>query len=83
MRSPPTPGRTSSAQPTTCSAVVLFATALFFAGMARKLRTQRLRVLLLAFGIVVLVGTVAWLATFPVSISVEAGRRSSPGPSLG
>jgi hypothetical protein len=51
-------------------AVVLFATALFFAGMAAKFRTHRLRVALLAFGIFVLVGTVIWLATFPVSISV-------------
>lgn len=30
----------------------------------------RLRAPLLAFGVVVFVGTVAWLATFPVSISV-------------
>ncbi len=51
-------------------AVVLFATALFFAGMAAKFRTHRLRVALLAFGVFVLVGTVIWLATFPVSISV-------------
>jgi hypothetical protein len=51
-------------------AVVLFATALFFAGMAARFRTRRLRIVLLAFGVVVLVGTVAWLATFPVSISV-------------
>jgi hypothetical protein len=50
--------------------VVLFAAALFFAGMSAKLRTRRLRVVLLSFGIVVFVGTVAWLATFPVSISV-------------
>ena len=51
-------------------AVVLFATALFFAGMAARFRTQRLRVALLGFGVVVLVGTTAWLATSPVSISV-------------
>ena len=51
-------------------AVVLFATALFFAGMAARFRTHRLRVALLAFGVVILVGTVIWLATFPVSISV-------------
>ena len=70
MRCPPRPGRTSSGPPTTCSRCVLFATALFFAGMAARFRTHRLRVLLLAFGIVILVGTVAWLATFPVSISV-------------
>lgn len=51
-------------------AVVLFATALFFAGMGARFRTRRLRIALLAFGVVILVGTVAWLATFPVSISV-------------
>jgi hypothetical protein len=51
-------------------AVVLFAAALFFAGMSARLRTRRLRVVLLSFGIAVFVGTVIWLATFPVSISV-------------
>lgn len=51
-------------------AVVLFATALFFAGMAARFRTHRLRVALLAFGVVILVGTIAWIASFPVSISV-------------
>ena len=49
---------------------VLFAAALFFAGMSAKLGTPRLRRALLAFGTVVFVGTVAWIATFPVSISV-------------
>jgi hypothetical protein len=38
--------------------------------MSARLRTRRLRVILLSFGIVVFVGTVAWLATFPVSISI-------------
>ena len=51
-------------------AVVLFATALFFAGMGARFRTRRLRIVLIAFGVVLLVGTIAWLATFPVSISV-------------
>jgi hypothetical protein len=51
-------------------AVVLFAASLFFAGMSAKLRTRRLRMVLLSFGLVVFVGTVAWLATFPVSLSV-------------
>ena len=50
--------------------VVLFASALFFAGMSAKLRTRRLRMVLLSFGVVVFLGTVAWIATFPVSISV-------------
>jgi hypothetical protein len=51
-------------------AVVLFAAALFFAGMSARLRTRRLRLVLLSFGIAVFVGTVIWLATFPISISV-------------
>jgi hypothetical protein len=50
--------------------VVLFAAALFFAGMSARLGTPRLRLIMLAFGIVVFVGTVIWMATFPVSISV-------------
>ena len=50
--------------------VVLFAAILFFAGMSAKLRTRGLREALLAFGLVVFVGTVAWIATFPVSLSV-------------
>jgi hypothetical protein len=51
-------------------AVVLFAAALFFAGMSTKLPTLRLRRVLLALGVIVFVGTVAWLATFPVSVAV-------------
>ncbi|MGH3010581.1 MAG: hypothetical protein ACRDMY_01865 [Gaiellaceae bacterium] len=51
-------------------AVVLFATALFFAGMSARFRSHRLRVALVSFGVVILLGTVAWIATFPVSISV-------------
>ena len=49
--------------------VVLFAATLFFAGMSAKLRTRRLRVVLLTFGVAFFVGTIAWIATFPVSIS--------------
>ncbi len=50
--------------------VVLFAAALFFAGMSAKLRTRRLRAALLALGLILFVGTVIWIATFPVSISI-------------
>jgi hypothetical protein len=50
--------------------VVLFAAALFFAGMSAKLRTRRLRTVLLTFGLVVFLGTVVWIATFPISISI-------------
>ena len=50
--------------------VVLFAAVLFFSGMSTKLGTPRLRRIMLAFGAVVFIGAVAWLATFPVSISI-------------
>jgi hypothetical protein len=50
--------------------VVLFAAALFFAGMSARLTSFRLRRTLLAFGVVIFVGTVIWIATFPVSLSV-------------
>ena len=50
--------------------VVLFATALFFAGMSTRLRTHRLRVALLSFGVVVFLGTFVWIATSPISVSV-------------
>ena len=51
-------------------AVVLFAVALFFAGMSTKLRGDGVRKMLLAVGCVVFVGTAAWIATFPVSLSL-------------
>ena len=50
--------------------VVLFATSLFFAGMSAKLRTRRLRIVLLSFGVVVFVGTAIWIATSPITVSI-------------
>ena len=50
--------------------VVLFAAALFFAGMSAKLSTPRLRVAMLSLGCLMFVGTLAWVATFPVSVAV-------------
>lgn len=50
-------------------AVVLFAVALFFAGMSTKLGTPRLRTAMLVVGYVVFLGTVAWIATFPISLA--------------
>ena len=50
--------------------VVMFAAALFFAGMSTKLDAQRLRVAMLAIGIIVFVATLAWIATSPVSVSI-------------
>jgi hypothetical protein len=51
-------------------AVVLFAAALFLAGMSTKLRLPRMRLGLLSVGLVVFVGTVVWIATSPISVSV-------------
>ena len=50
--------------------VVLFAAVLFFAGMSMRLPSRRVRVALLSFGVVIFIGTVAWLATFPISLTI-------------
>jgi len=51
-------------------AVVLFAAALFFAGISTKLRAPGQRVALLALGYALFLGAAIWVATFPVTISV-------------
>ena len=51
-------------------AVVLFAVALFFAGISTKLDSDRLRATLLVVGWVIFLGSVAWIATFPISFAV-------------
>ena len=50
--------------------VVLFASALFFAGMSTKLTSPRLRVAMLAIGCAVFLFTALWIATSPVSVTV-------------
>jgi hypothetical protein len=50
--------------------VVLFATALFFAGMTTRLSSRGPRLAALTIGCIVFAGTVAWLFTFPVSVTV-------------
>ena len=50
--------------------VVLFAVSLFFAGMSTKLRDGRLRKVTVAMGCAVFLGTVVWIATFPVSVAI-------------
>ena len=50
--------------------VVLFASALFFAGMSTKLTSPRLRVALLSIGCAVFLLTAVWIATSPVSVTV-------------
>ena len=51
-------------------AVVLFAAALFFAGISTKLSVPSQRVAVLLLGYLLFVGTAIWVATFPVTISV-------------
>jgi hypothetical protein len=51
-------------------AVVLFASALFFAGMSAKLTSARLRIVLLVIGCVVFLGTAIWIGSSPVSVTV-------------
>jgi hypothetical protein len=50
--------------------VVLFATALFFAGISTKVTMRGARLAVLVLGCGVFIGTVIWIATFPVSLSV-------------
>jgi hypothetical protein len=50
--------------------VVLFASALFFAGMSTKLKSLRLRVTTLSVGCAVFLLTALWIATSPVSVTV-------------
>jgi Domain of unknown function (DUF4337) len=51
-------------------AVVLFAVALFFAGMSTRLHVPGLRWAMLGVGSVIFVGTLVWIATSPVSVGV-------------
>jgi len=51
-------------------AVVLFASSLFFAGISTRLRTQWGEAAILGLGCVLFIGTVIWIATFPVSVAV-------------
>ena len=49
--------------------VVLFSVALFFAGISSRLGAPRARAVILGVGCAVLLGTIAWMATFPISLS--------------
>jgi hypothetical protein len=49
--------------------VVLFAVALFFAGISTKLDSERLRGVMLGIGYVIFLGALVWVATFPVSFA--------------
>jgi hypothetical protein len=49
---------------------VLFASALFFAGMSSKLNSSRLQIAMLSIGCVVFLGTLIWIATSPITVAV-------------
>jgi hypothetical protein len=51
-------------------AVVLFAASLFFAGISTRLRSPPTRVAVLGLGYALFLGSLIWIATFPVSLSV-------------
>jgi hypothetical protein len=51
-------------------AVVLFAVSLFFAGISTRLHSIGPRTAILGLGYVLFLGTVAWLATFPIDVAV-------------
>jgi hypothetical protein len=51
-------------------AVVLFASALFFAGISTKLQTLRARAMVLGLGCLLFVATVIWLATLPAQVTL-------------
>jgi hypothetical protein len=50
--------------------VVLFAVSLFFAGISTRTTAPGSRKVLLGIGCLLFVGTVAWIATFPVSFDI-------------
>jgi hypothetical protein len=50
--------------------VVLFATALFFAGISTRLRTETSRAVILGVGWVAFLGALTWMATFPGALSL-------------
>jgi hypothetical protein len=50
--------------------VVLFAVSLFFAGISTRIAAPGSRKALLGLGCLLFVGTVAWIATFPINVDV-------------
>jgi hypothetical protein len=51
-------------------AVVLFASSLFFAGISSKLDSIGVRTAILAFGWILFLGTLVWLATLPIRVTI-------------
>ena len=53
--------------------MVLFSAALFFGGISTRLKSPGARAVVLGLGCLVLLGALAWITTFPISISVKGG----------
>jgi hypothetical protein len=51
-------------------AVVLLATALFFAGLSTKLESERAQRLILGLGWLAFVGALVWMATLPIEVTL-------------
>jgi hypothetical protein len=51
-------------------AVVLFAASLFFAGISTRLDLSKPKMVVLGLGYTLFLGTVIWIATFPVSLAI-------------
>ena len=49
--------------------VVLFAIALFFAGMSTKLTGHGTRITMITIGSLIAIGAAAWIATFPINVA--------------
>ena len=49
--------------------VVLFASALFFAGISTRLRSDGPRLVILGLGYAVFLGALGWMLTFPTSFA--------------
>lgn len=50
--------------------VVLYAVSFFFAGMSNQVTRRPLRIAMIAMACVVVLGTLVWTATFPVSLRI-------------
>jgi hypothetical protein len=50
--------------------VVMYAVALFFAGMSNQISSRRLRTVTIAISYAALGAALIWVATFPVSLAV-------------
>jgi hypothetical protein len=50
--------------------VVLYSIVLFFAGMSIKVESRRVGVTMTSVGYAVLIATIVWIATFPVSVAI-------------